>query len=174
VNSNGTNQYGNKWISLAGSVQSSIDTSLSIQLSIGGYFTPDQPPFGIPAPIHTSFYFDSAQPSPLSSTKWDNATTNYEVKYNTATFEMLAGVAQTFVAYVDAPNNVSLNYLTLFAQTGNYNLISTPKVTNVVGAKQLIGTTALAPVPELESHAMLLAGLGLMGFVARRQKNNQV
>jgi len=31
----------------------------------------------------------------------------------------------------------------------------------------------LDPVPEPETIAMLLAGLGLMGFVARRQKNNQ-
>jgi len=32
---------------------------------------------------------------------------------------------------------------------------------------------ALAPVPEPESYAMLLAGLGLMGVVARRKKNWQ-
>lgn len=31
-------------------------------------------------------------------------------------------------------------------------------------------TVTLAPVPEPESYAMLLAGLGLMGFIARRRK----
>ena len=33
-------------------------------------------------------------------------------------------------------------------------------------------TITLAPVPEPESYAMLLAGLGLMGFIARRRKSN--
>ena len=30
-----------------------------------------------------------------------------------------------------------------------------------------------APIPEPETYAMLLAGLGLMGFIARRRKRNQ-
>jgi hypothetical protein len=30
----------------------------------------------------------------------------------------------------------------------------------------------IAPVPEPETYAMLLAGLGLMGFVARRRKQS--
>jgi DNA-binding beta-propeller fold protein YncE len=41
-------------------------------------------------------------------------------------------------------------------------------------ASEVSGTTSvysLAPVPEPETYAMLLAGLGLMGFVARRRKN---
>jgi len=34
--------------------------------------------------------------------------------------------------------------------------------------------TATTPVPEPETYAMLLAGLGMMGFVARRRKNKTV
>ena len=33
---------------------------------------------------------------------------------------------------------------------------------------------AAVPVPEPETYAMMLAGLGLMGFVVRRRKENQV
>jgi hypothetical protein len=31
----------------------------------------------------------------------------------------------------------------------------------------------LAPVPEPETYAMMLAGLGLMGIMVRRRKNEQ-
>jgi hypothetical protein len=34
----------------------------------------------------------------------------------------------------------------------------------------LVGALHTAPVPEPESYAMLLAGLGLMGTIARRRK----
>lgn len=32
----------------------------------------------------------------------------------------------------------------------------------------------ISPVPEVETYSMMLMGLGLMGFVARRRRNNQV
>lgn len=35
-------------------------------------------------------------------------------------------------------------------------------------------TAVTAPVPEADSYAMALMGLGLMGFVARRRKNQQI
>jgi hypothetical protein len=83
---------------------------------------------------------------------------------------LFAGVAQSFVAYVYAPNDVSVNNFQLSARTSNYDFISTPNVTNYVGSKQLIGAVVLPPVPEPESYAMLLAGLGMIGYMARRRK----
>ena len=35
----------------------------------------------------------------------------------------------------------------------------------------LVGFASITPVPEPETFAMLLAGLGLIGFTARRRKN---
>lgn len=44
---------------------------------------------------------------------------------------------------------------------------------NVKGtAEQVAYSVTLAPVPELDAYAMLLAGLGLMGTIARRRKTN--
>jgi len=34
------------------------------------------------------------------------------------------------------------------------------------------GNMTLAPIPEPETYAMMLAGLGLMGFIARRRQSN--
>lgn len=38
----------------------------------------------------------------------------------------------------------------------------------------ILGTIAVSPVPEPETYAMLLAGLGLMGAVARRRKQGAI
>jgi hypothetical protein len=40
--------------------------------------------------------------------------------------------------------------------------------TDVVGNMQI--TTGVAPIPEPETYAMMLAGLGMLGFMARRRK----
>ena len=42
--------------------------------------------------------------------------------------------------------------------------------TGMVAARDLIPTPVVTTVPEPETYAMLLAGLGLMGFVARRRQ----
>ena len=42
---------------------------------------------------------------------------------------------------------------------------------NHIGA--LLDNVAVTSVPEPESYAMFMAGLGLMGFIARRRKNGQ-
>ena len=36
-----------------------------------------------------------------------------------------------------------------------------------------LASTTMAPIPEPETYAMMLAGLGLMGFVARRRKQQR-
>jgi hypothetical protein len=37
----------------------------------------------------------------------------------------------------------------------------------------MMSLTSVAPVPEPETYAMLLFGLGLIGGIARRRKTNQ-
>lgn len=53
----------------------------------------------------------------------------------------------------------------------NFFLSSQPNSDfSTFGALGNVVTTSVAPIPEPETYAMLLAGLGLVGFVARRKK----
>ncbi len=56
-------------------------------------------------------------------------------------------------------------------------LASTPTDTTNVSAQDTAASTQILevviPSPETDTHAMVLAGLGLMGFVARRRKQVQ-
>lgn len=58
----------------------------------------------------------------------------------------------------------------LFAP-GNYFLTIKGNATGAVGGMYVFAATTL-PVPEPESYAMLLAGLGLMGTIARRRSKS--
>lgn len=177
VASNGANQTGGKWISLTGSVQSSIDTTLSFNLAASGNFTAIETPLGSAAPLLASFYFGDTQPSLSSLSSTTSASLeslsyySYTSSYSTASFNLLAGVSQNFVAYVYAPTDVSVSSFNLYADTSNYNLEVTPQTQIYVGPKTLIGATVLAPIPEPETYAMMLAGLGLVaGASARRNR----
>lgn len=177
VASYGTNQSGGKWISLTGSVQSSVDTALSFNLNASGFFTAINTPFGSAAPLLASFYLGNSQPS-LSSLSSTTSTSlesltyySYASSYSTASFSLLAGVSQNFVAYVYAPNDVSVSDFSLYASTGDYNLVITPQSQVYDGPKTLIGASVLAPIPEPETYAMMLAGLGLVaGAVTGRNR----
>lgn len=61
----------------------------------------------------------------------------------------------------DAPNPLAL---TAFASASSYSNYPMNFALQV---------DAVAAVPEAESYAMLLAGLGLLGFMSRRRKNEQ-
>ena len=180
VTSTGTNKSGDKYITLSGSVLSSIDTTLSFELSAFGDFSFTQTIFGATVPQLASFYFgdELADVSILpSTTETDLATTSYDaysVLFNTSTYNLLAGVEQTFYAVVFAQNNVSVNSFQLEATTGNYNFTTTPNITNVVGERVLLGATTLAPIPEPETYAMLVAGLGFIGAASRRKLKNYI
>ncbi|MRW86247.1 PEP-CTERM sorting domain-containing protein [Pseudoduganella sp. FT26W] len=81
---------------------------------------------------------------------------------------LLYSGAQKSTGRVD---NWKLNTSNLVLTAGDYYLQVIGKI-NSAGAGSLSGNIALKAlaVPEAETYAMLLAGLGLVGFVARRNK----
>jgi len=56
-------------------------------------------------------------------------------------------------------------------QTVNTLTITGTGSDNFLEGARLEGTLSVSPVPEAETYAMLLAGLGLMSFIARRRKS---
>jgi hypothetical protein len=56
---------------------------------------------------------------------------------------------------------------------GSYDLRVTGTLTATTGMINAAVNFNTAPIPEPETYAMMLAGLGMMGFVARRRKQKQ-
>lgn len=108
-------------------------------------------------------------------------------KFDTLTFTGLATGTYDFLLDISAQNITGLT-ATLNGQVatvlsaGRFSFASlestgsTPFVlgiTGVPGARALYsGDFSVTAVPEPETYAMMLAGLGIMGFVARRKNKN--
>ncbi|MDP2706505.1 MAG: choice-of-anchor A family protein, partial [Burkholderiales bacterium] len=121
----------------------------------------------------------------------NNVPTTSAVLVNvTGTFAELASVDST-APFASFGGNVLFNFMDAtqvnFAQTGLYASVLAPNalitsnsghIQGVVIAKDWNGNFEVQPgaaplllaVPEPETYAMMLAGLGLMGFVANRRK----
>lgn len=80
---------------------------------------------------------------------------------------LLSAGTQASTGFVDA---WTINYANLAA--GSYYLRVSG---NIVGnsSTDFAGNLALAPVPEPETYAMMLGGLGLLAFTARRRKQKE-
>jgi hypothetical protein len=125
--------------------------------SDGSYTVIDGSPFSVNAPFGSASFFTS-QP--------------YLFGFNFTGFN--AGNAFSFSWDPDSAINGS------YGATGNPDFVGAV-VTAVTGSGVLKGTIAydgrdlvvatLAPVPEPETYAMLLAGLGILGATARRQRS---
>jgi hypothetical protein len=61
----------------------------------------------------------------------------------------------------------------LYSTTDVYLIHADGFLTGAASNGAYAGTFTLSPTPEPETYAMFMAGLGLMGFIARRRKNEQ-
>jgi hypothetical protein len=82
-------------------------------------------------------------------------------------------MAQGWSTQLSAGPGVTLNTVVLSPinplVAGNYTLQVRGTVSGL-GGGSYAGTLNLTPIPEAETYAMFLAGLGLMGFISRRRK----
>lgn len=78
-------------------------------------------------------------------------------------FSFLAGTVSGLTFNAINPGEAS-SYLLLYTNNTTYS----PSMASVIDGSVASAAT-FAPVPEPETYAMMMAGLGLMGFVARRR-----
>jgi hypothetical protein len=75
-----------------------------------------------------------------------------------------------FAFALDAASAASLQTVLDLPGSGNNVLgIASSASLATGGPETIFAVTAMSPIPEPESYAMMLAGLGLMGFMARRK-----
>jgi hypothetical protein len=104
----------------------------------------------------------------LQATKTSTASINfYELSFD-STADILANQSSAFTL-------VTLHFTTLATGSSTLGLTGI-SLADASGADLAFVTNSaqvnVAAVPEPESYAMLLAGLGLMGLIARRKKQN--
>ncbi len=74
-----------------------------------------------------------------------------------------------FVFALSAADSITLNALLALPGSGSDVIGVSASASSATGGAETIYIGAVSAVPEPETYAMMLAGLGLMGFVARRR-----
>jgi len=124
------------------------------------------------AGLSTNGVVQGLKAAPFNIGAANSVTGSETVSYNAATHELtMTGLFlnnQNGVAY-SVSDSAAVN---LDAKYGSTMYIGFVGGTGGTGADQRITAFSVSAVPEPESYAMLVAGLGLMGFIARRRKKS--
>jgi len=101
----------------------------------------------------------------------DNVITAIDGSFSLASTNMGTG-SSGFLVSVDAAQQIHLNSV-IFNQAGfgDYRIALETTITSVGGGAESFSAIA-SPIPEPETYGMMIAGLGLLGFIARRRKTN--
>ena len=113
----------------------------------------------------------SSDPGVNSNANHSNGFGNSDKFRDKATFvaTAVAGTAQSFY-YLDTNNGTSAS-TALVTQFGNAAGNATFHYNDAAGT---LTFNQVAAIPEPETYALLLAGLGMLGFMGRRRLNNRV
>lgn len=169
----GSNQY----LTITGKVKSSVDTEYSFELfARGAYATTTIPGVGsVPNGAISFFTGPDAQNlagDRITTTYFPDSSSFNSYSYGNNSVFLTAGVELSFAALVYS-QDASLTNFSITGRTSAYDIVTKSTAVSF-NTDRLVGSSLISPVPEPESYAMLLAGLSLMGVIARRRKAKQV
>ena len=159
-----------KYLAVTGKVKSSEAIQLNLSLSAEGKYGSSLIP-GLGAVPNGSITFFRGIGGPYEA---QQTTTAYYIadasfrSSNSGSLSLNANEEVSFAALVYS-SDASLSAFTIRGSSGLYGqtVIDTPYL---FSEDRLVGSHLLPPVPEPETYAMLLAGLGLLGAIVRRRK----
>ncbi|MFG6486723.1 PEP-CTERM sorting domain-containing protein [Roseateles sp. BYS78W] len=167
------NTAGTEFLTLSVTLTPSQSLGAMLSLYSTGSYAAVASPFGSSVPALPSYYFRLAGASAwtlLGSTNTTNAATGSFYGGESAQLALTAGVATSFEVAVLAGSNVDLSDVGLNLWSDYYD---THKVAVDLGTsttKALVGAELLAPVPEPQTYALILAGLLFVGLRLRSRQ----
>jgi hypothetical protein len=96
-----------------------------------------------------------------------NLTSGQPISFTNYAYGTPDGSISLAQQWLNNLGNATSSYNAQFLMVEPYQYQGTPGP----GSQDVVYFTPASPVPEPQTYAMLLAGLGLIGFVARRRKN---
>lgn len=178
---------GQKYVALTGTITSLMDMQLGLNLYANGHYETTSF-MGIPvAPGSASIYWGSSlsdltvlgastytsapdgtgpgsYSTSVAESQWASGAVSGGVRMS-----LNAGVAQTFALLAFAQDGVSIDTFSYAFRSGGYDYGAIRLEDHPTSTINMLGAHIIPVVPEPETYAMLLAGLGLLGFVARRK-----
>jgi hypothetical protein len=184
VNDDANNYAAGQWVQMTGTVTANEATTFDYNLQATGNFrTTVVPNVGEVNPAFPSL-FVSFGATPLAKVGATSSSAfsptnqysiySYDYSY-TNSIALAAGEATSFAALVYTGGDVSLANFKLNIWSKNYGVTDTVTTSSSTNSSYLgFVEVAALPVPEPETYAMLMAGLGLVGLASRRRKSKSV
>jgi hypothetical protein len=107
----------------------------------------------------------------MPSSATEGGTGVISLKSNSINFtDLSVWQGATKIAYTSGLGSAMLDLFTFASGLTDYTVHVSGQA--LAGSESYGGTISVSPVPEPQTYAMLLAGLGLLAFTARRRKNS--
>jgi len=166
------NTPGNEFLTFSATVTGTSPLSATLSIYSSGSYTPVASPFGTSVPALPSYYFRLAGTSAWTLLGSSSGTSAESSTYGgeSAAVALNVTASTSFEVAVFAGSNVDLSNVSVSLVSAYYDVhdLTTPLGSTVT--KTLVGAELLAPVPEPETYALILAGLLFVSLRVRAER----